>query len=119
MIVEYVQETYVQNGKFKEGGGYHIVLSLLNLNIMSLMIDGALLGSMMGLVFQARKFSAHHRKCAEQIGEVKAFLYGHVRNLESRLMHLQAVIQAQTDLKDVSEDCAERPNVCFNGGKLD
>ena len=84
-----------------------------------MIVHGALLGSVMGLLYQARKFSAHHRKCEQQIGEVKTFLYGHVRNLESRLSHLQTVVQAQTDLKEVSEDSAERPNICFNGGKLD
>lgn len=104
---------------YKEGGGYKIVLSLLNLNITSVVVDGALLGSMMALLFQTRRFSAHHRQCEQEIGEIKNFLYGHVRNLESRLAHLQTVIQSQTDLKDVSADSAERPNVCLNGGKLD
>lgn len=95
------------------------MVSLLGLGAISMVVDGLLLGSMIALLFQTRKFAAHHRKCDQQIGEVKTFLYDHVRNLESRLSHLQAVVQAQTDLKEVSGDSAERPNVCFNGGKLD
>ncbi len=95
------------------------MLSLLSLSAITMVVHGVLIGSVMALLFQTRKFAVHQHKCDQQIGEVKTFLYGHVRNLESRLSHLQAVVQAQTDLKDVSEDSAERPNVCFNGGKLD
>ena len=95
------------------------MLSLLSLSVITMVVHGVLIGSVMALLFQTRKFSAHHRKCDQQIGEVKTFLYGHVRNLESRLTHLQTVVQANSDFKEVSEDSPERINVCFNGGKLD
>ncbi len=95
------------------------MLSLLSLSVITMVVHGVLIGSVMALLFQTRKFSAHHRKCDQQIGEIKTFLYGHVRNLESRLTHLHTVLQAQTDLKDVSEDSPERIHICFNGGKSD
>ena len=104
----------------KKERGYQIMLSLLSLSAVAMVIHGVLLGSVIGLLYQAQKFAAHQRKCEQQIGEVKSFLHGHVRNLESRLTHLQTVVQANSDLKEVSEDSAERHNVCFNGGgKLD
>lgn len=94
------------------------MLSLLGLGVIELIVYGVLLGSVLALLFQTQKILAHHRQCDQQIGEVRTFLYEHVRNLESRLTHLQTVVQAQMDLKDVSGDSAERP-ICFNGGKLD
>src|SRR5882672_4399360 len=98
MIGDNIQEMCAQSCETKEGRGYQIMLSLLSLSAITMIVHGALLGSVLGLLYQARKFSAHHRKCEQQIGEVKTFLYGHVRNLESRLSHLQTVVQAQTDL---------------------
>src|SRR5712691_8058249 len=104
----------------KEGRGCQIMLSLVSLSALTMIVHGILIGSVMALLYQAQKFAAHQRKCEQQIGEVKSFLHGHVRNLESRLTHLQTVVQANSDLKEVSEDSAERHNVCFNGGgKLD
>ncbi len=96
------------------------MLSLLSAAAMTLIVQGILVGSVLGLLYQMRKLTVRSEATEKQF----VAMYCHVRDdmdtLEGRVNSLQTTLKARRYAEKISEYLHESPDVClYNGGKWD
>jgi hypothetical protein len=81
----------------KEGKGETIMLSLLSSTAMTMIVNGVLVGTILGLIYRMHVVAVRTAKLNTDVVDTALLVRQRLSSIEYRVTHIQAALKARTN----------------------